>query len=151
MMDEQIVTAVIRADETKTFTVIEPLYFTCAHVYYSLGSRKNLIQLSLYYYYADRRSKEIEITSVSYYCTAIDVDTGYSVICLLVTVAASVSAAATAQSPSTPTAATTTKAASAATGASGSFFGLVDLFEREYNLTRSTTSKGGVDVPDERE
>lgn len=138
MMDEQIVAAVIRADETKTFTVIEPFYFTCTHVYDSLGSHKNLTQLSLYDYYADRRSKEIKITSVCYNCTVIDIDTECSVLCLLVTVstpavplataaavAASVSPAAAAKSP--PAAATAPKTASAPTGASGSFLGLVDL------------------------
>jgi hypothetical protein len=143
MMDEQIVAAVIRADETKTFTVIEPLYFTCTHVYDSLGSHKNLTQLSLSDYYADRRSKEIKITSACYNRTVIDIDTDCGVLCLLVTVsaapvpvattavAASVSTAAAiaptaAGAPSTTTA-RTPKTASAATGTSGFIFGLIDF------------------------
>jgi hypothetical protein len=44
MMDEQIIAAVIRANKTKTFTVIEPLYFTCTHFYYSLARKGPLLK-----------------------------------------------------------------------------------------------------------
>jgi hypothetical protein len=49
VMDEQIGAAVIRSDETKSLTCIEPFYFTCTHFELLLAFYRPTKTLSLYF------------------------------------------------------------------------------------------------------